>query len=32
MSNIESITLSIKIDGKAIESTHEGWTKIEELI
>ncbi len=30
--NIESITHSIKIDGKAIEVTYEGWTKILQLI
>jgi hypothetical protein len=28
MSNIESINLSIKIDGKAIDVTYKGWTKI----
>jgi len=32
MSNIESITLSFKIDGKAIEVTYEGWTKVQQLI
>jgi hypothetical protein len=32
MSNIESISLSIKIDGKAIDVTYEGWTKIHQLI
>jgi hypothetical protein len=32
MSNIESITLSIKIDGKAIEITYEGWIEIHQLI
>jgi hypothetical protein len=32
MSNIESINLSIKIDGKAIDVTYKGWTKIHQLI
>jgi hypothetical protein len=32
MSNIESINLSIKIDGKAINVTYKGWTKIHQLI
>jgi len=32
MSNIESISLSIKIDGKAINVTYKGWTKIHQLI
>jgi hypothetical protein len=32
MSNIESINLSIKIDGKAIDVTYKGWTKIDQLI
>jgi hypothetical protein len=32
MSNTKSITLSIKIDGKAIEVAYEGWTEIHELI
>ncbi len=32
MSNTKSITLSIKIDGKAIELTYKGWTKIQQLI
>jgi hypothetical protein len=32
MSNIESINISIKIDGKAIGVTYEGWIKIHKLI
>ncbi len=32
MSNIESINLSIKIDGKAIDVTYKGWTEIHQLI
>jgi len=32
MSNIKSIALSIKIDGKAIDVTYEGWAKIHQLI
>jgi hypothetical protein len=32
MSNIKSITFSIKIDGKAIEVTYEGLIKIQQLI
>jgi hypothetical protein len=31
MSNIESINLSIKNDGKAIDVTYKGWTKIHDL-
>jgi len=32
MSNIESINLSIKIDGKAIDVTYKGWIEIHQLI
>jgi hypothetical protein len=32
MSNIESINLSIKIDGKAIGVAYEGWIKIHKFI
>jgi len=32
MLNIESFSLSIKIDGKAIDVTYKGWTKIHQLI
>jgi hypothetical protein len=32
MSNIESINISIKINGKAIGVTYEGWIKIHKLI
>jgi hypothetical protein len=32
MSNIESINLSIKIDGKAIDVTYKAWTEIHILL
>jgi hypothetical protein len=32
MSNIESVSLSIRIDGKAIDVTYKGCTKIHQLI
>jgi hypothetical protein len=32
MSNLESINISIKINGKVIDVTFEGWIEIHELI